>query len=96
MLESAYAPPKTELENTVASIWQDVLHLDHVGRNDNFFDLGGHSLLVTQIVSRLRATMGVEIPLRIFFEKPTVAEMARQIESMWELRAKLTRGFRRR
>ena len=81
-LESAYAAPESEMERTIASIWKDVLHLSDVGRHDNFFDLGGHSLLVTQFVSRLRAASGVELPLSFVFEEPTVAALAKHTESL--------------
>jgi acyl carrier protein len=60
----------------VANIWAEVLKTNNIGVHDNFFDLGGHSLLVTQVIARLRKTFQVEIPLRWLFETPTVAEMA--------------------
>ena len=56
------------------------LGLDEVGIDDNFLDLGGHSLLATQVVSRLRNAFQVELPLRTFFEKPTIGELAVVIE----------------
>ncbi|WP_164494075.1 phosphopantetheine-binding protein, partial [Streptomyces sp. ADI97-07] len=69
-------PPRTPAEETLAGIWQDVLHLDRIGVHDNFFDLGGHSLLVTRLVARIRDEMGVEVPPQRFFEDPTVAAVA--------------------
>jgi acyl carrier protein len=67
-------------EELVAEIWADVLKLDKAGIHDNFFDLGGHSLKTTQIVSRLREALQVDLPRRAVFEAPTVAETAKRIE----------------
>jgi acyl carrier protein len=61
-------------------LWSRVLGVKEVAPDDNFFDLGGHSLLATQVVSRIRDAFKVEVPLRILFEKPTIAELAGSIE----------------
>jgi len=79
-LSSHFLPPETEIEKTVAKIWQELLGGDRSGVKDNFFEVGGHSLLATQFVSRLREAFAVESPLRGIFESPTVAEMAVLIE----------------
>jgi amino acid adenylation domain-containing protein len=71
-----FAAAETEVERSIARIWQDVLHTNQVHMDDNFFDLGGHSLLAVQVISRLRQALHVEIPLRVFFENPTVASLA--------------------
>ena len=63
-------------ESAIAEIWQEILELTRVGRHDDFFDLGGHSLLANRIVSRVRRSLGVEIPLSAVFDHPTVAELA--------------------
>jgi amino acid adenylation domain-containing protein/FkbM family methyltransferase len=81
-LESSYIAPRTEVENVLAAIWMKVLKLGQVGIHDNFFDLGGHSLLATQVISRLREAFHVETPLRVLFESPTVAGLAKYIESV--------------
>ena len=76
-----YEAPRTPVEEMLCGIWAEVLRLDQVGINDNFFELRGHSLLATQLVSRLRKVFGVEIALRTIFETPTVAGLAQQIET---------------
>jgi acyl carrier protein len=75
-LVDVYQPPRTQTEETLASIWAELLKLHRVGIYDNFFELGGHSLLATQIVSRIRKVFSIELPLRRLFESPTVAEIA--------------------
>ena len=78
-LKDAFVAPRTELEKLIAGIWAEVLKLESVGIEDNFFDLGGHSLKATQIVSRLRNALRMELPLRTLFEYPTVTNLAVQI-----------------
>ena len=77
-----YVAPRSVTEQRVAEIWSQVLGVKRVGVEENFFELGGHSLLATQAVSRLRAEFGVEIALRWMFEAPTVARLAKKIESV--------------
>jgi amino acid adenylation domain-containing protein len=76
---AAYAPPATGLERQLVALWQEILAVDRVGIHDRFFDLGGHSLLLTRLAARLRSTFGVELALRQLFDLPTVANMARAI-----------------
>jgi acyl carrier protein len=72
---------KTPAEEMLAGIWSQVLGQERVGVGDNFFELGGHSLLATQVMSRVREVFKAELPLRSIFDAPTVAELARLIES---------------
>ena len=72
---------KTPAEEMLAGIWSQVLGRDGVLAGDNFFELGGHSLLATQVISRVREVFKAELPLRSIFDAPTVAELARLIES---------------
>jgi amino acid adenylation domain-containing protein len=75
-LAMRYAVPGTLVEEALAQIWAEVLSLDRVGIHDNFFDLGGHSLAATRVVSKVLKTFQLELPLQSLFESPTVAEMA--------------------
>ncbi|MFF0519186.1 non-ribosomal peptide synthase/polyketide synthase [Actinomadura nitritigenes] len=71
--------PATPAEELLAGIWSEVLGVDRVGAGDGFFELGGHSLLATRVISRIRAVFGVEIPLSLLFDRPTVRSLARSI-----------------
>jgi natural product biosynthesis luciferase-like monooxygenase protein len=78
--ETAFVAPQTPTETEMAEIWGEILRLDAVGMYDNFFDLGGHSLQVVRVVSRIEARFGVKLPLREFFMSPTIDALARRIE----------------
>jgi amino acid adenylation domain-containing protein len=71
-----YVPPRNSVEETLVRIWREVLGIERVGVNDDFFALGGHSLRATQVVARIRDNFAVEIPLRQLFEATTVAQLA--------------------
>jgi acyl carrier protein len=75
-LDSAYVAPKTLIEQELANIWGEVLSLNQIGIYDNFFDLGGHSLAATRVVSQVIKQFQLELPLQSLFQSPTVAEMA--------------------
>jgi amino acid adenylation domain-containing protein len=77
-----FIAPQTEVEQALAQIWSQVLGVEEIGIHDNFFDLGGHSLRATQLVSRLRQTFEIDLPLATLFEKPTLAQLAQVIEDI--------------
>jgi len=81
-LSSEFVSPRTPTEELVASLWAEMLDLKEVGVYDNFFELGGHSLLATRVTSRLRERLNVDLPLRTFFESPTVAGLALAIDKL--------------
>jgi len=75
-LDKPYVPPRTLLEEELSRIWAEVLSLDQVGIHDNFFDLGGHSLAATRVVSQVIKNFQLELPLQSLFQSPTIAETA--------------------
>ena len=79
VLANDYVAPSTPLERAVADIWLSVLQIDRAGVHDDFFELGGNSLGVTQIASAVRENLRVDVPLREVFESPTVAGQARAV-----------------
>jgi amino acid adenylation domain-containing protein/non-ribosomal peptide synthase protein (TIGR01720 family) len=80
-LERPFVLPRGPFEEAVAGIWTEVLGVERVGADDNFFDLGGHSLKATQVISRIRDAFQVGTPLRQLFETPTVAGLAASVEA---------------
>jgi aspartate racemase len=76
----SFVAPQTPLEEKIAAIWTDVLGVERVGMTDNFFDLGGHSLLGLRLVNQLREALGANLALAIVFEAPTAARMADLLE----------------
>jgi amino acid adenylation domain-containing protein len=81
------APVLTSTEELISGVWSSLLGKSNIGRDDNFFGLGGHSLLVTQVISRIREVFQVELPMQVMFESPTVAGLARSIESSTRIEA---------
>ncbi|HYH47754.1 MAG TPA: amino acid adenylation domain-containing protein, partial [Thermoanaerobaculia bacterium] len=77
--ETHRVPPRTELERAVAGIWREVLGVDDVGVEDNFFDRGGHSLLLVRVHTRLQQQLGREIPIVELFRHPTIVALARHL-----------------
>ena len=76
----AYAAPQSDIEKQLAKIWAEVLSIEQVGIHDNFFDLGGHSLAASRVISRAIQTFGLELPVNALFDAPTVARMAIIVE----------------
>ncbi|MFJ4306582.1 amino acid adenylation domain-containing protein, partial [Streptomyces pseudovenezuelae] len=76
----AFVPPVGPTEELLADLWIRVLGVGRVGATDGFFDLGGHSLLATRVMSGIREVFGVELPLAVLFDKPTVRALAAEIE----------------
>ncbi|HEY7200339.1 MAG TPA: amino acid adenylation domain-containing protein [Candidatus Dormibacteraeota bacterium] len=74
--ERPYVAPRTPDERLVAEVWSEVLHVERVGATDNFFDLGGHSLMAVQVVGRLRARSGIGLPIAVLFQRSTVESLA--------------------
>lgn len=77
--EKTFVAPRTPAERLVADVWAALLSLPRVGVHDNFFEIGGHSLLAMQMIARLRQEAGVELPLRSVFEAPTVEGVAARL-----------------
>jgi len=75
-LGTAYCMPRNEIEQCLVRIWEEILNVLPIGIHDNFFDLGGHSLAATRVVSRVVKQFQLEIPLQSFFQSPTIADMA--------------------
>ncbi|WP_271725743.1 lichenysin non-ribosomal peptide synthetase LicA [Bacillus paralicheniformis] len=71
-----YAAPRNEYEEKMVGIWQEVLGTEQVGIHDQFFELGGHSLKAMAMLAKIHKAFGVEVPLQVLFEKPTVAALS--------------------
>ncbi len=74
-----YVAPRTPIEEVLAAMWAELLGLERVGIHDNFFDLGGHSLMAMRLIAAIRDTFGIGLPLKLFFETPTVEHMGRYL-----------------
>jgi amino acid adenylation domain-containing protein len=79
-MKHPFVAPRTPTEMSFAKIWADVLKVEKIGIHDNFFDLGGHSLKATELTSRLSTALKLDVPVRLLFLHPTVAELAGAIE----------------
>jgi acyl-CoA synthetase (AMP-forming)/AMP-acid ligase II/acyl carrier protein len=79
LAETPIVPPQTELEKAIAGLWRELLHVEQVGLNDNFFDLGGHSLLMVQVQSRLSDLFSVNLPVLTLFQYPTISALAKHL-----------------
>jgi phthiocerol/phenolphthiocerol synthesis type-I polyketide synthase E len=83
-LATAYREPADDLERAVAGLWTDMLGIENVGADDNFFDLGGHSLIAMRLVARLGELVDLDVPLRLVFSAPTVAAMCVELERLYD------------
>jgi acyl transferase domain-containing protein/SAM-dependent methyltransferase len=82
-LKNAYAPPTNELEQKLVEVYQELLGIEQIGIHDSFFALGGDSLTGTVLISQLRTIFQIELPVRLLFEAPTIAEFALVIEEIF-------------
>jgi len=76
-----FDPPTTDLERRLAAIWSELLGVEPIGLHDNFFDLGGHSLLGTRVLARIDDTLNVRLKLRDVFDSPTIHQLAERIST---------------
>ncbi|HEX6716533.1 MAG TPA: phosphopantetheine-binding protein, partial [Pyrinomonadaceae bacterium] len=94
-----FQAPRTLTEEMLATIWQDVLHVDRVGARDDFFELGGNSLLAMQVVARVREVFQLEMEIRSLFERTTIEGMAAAVAELQRdqqfLPIDLTRSIKR-
>ncbi|HTL59970.1 MAG TPA: amino acid adenylation domain-containing protein [Candidatus Limnocylindrales bacterium] len=74
--DRSIVPPRNETEQRLVAVWKEVLRLDSIGISDNFFEIGGHSLLAAQVVGRVRENFGIELPLLALFDAPTISALS--------------------
>ena len=74
-----FVPPQTEIEHTIAAVWQKMFGLEQVGVDDNFFELGGHSMLLVQLHARLKDALKTQFPIVTLFEHPTIRSLAQHL-----------------
>jgi amino acid adenylation domain-containing protein/non-ribosomal peptide synthase protein (TIGR01720 family) len=84
-LPNAYVAPETPLQHSLCTVWTNLLGIEPIGIHDNFFAMGGHSLIATQIVTAIRDQFHVDLPLRTLFEAPTLAELAALVEQAQQI-----------
>lgn len=88
-LKAAYMAPQTDMEQLIASVWQEILQIERVGSQDNFFALGGDSLQATQVLSRLREKSSINLSIQSLLETTTLATLAESIEQLQQITQKL-------
>ncbi len=79
--EHEYVPAQTNTEKQLTEIWKDVLNVEQIGTQDDFFDLGGHSILAVQMLIRIRDSFGLELDLSELFQKSTISDISKLIET---------------
>ena len=90
-LAADYVAPRSEVERIIATVWQEVLQVEKAGIHDNFFDIGGHSLLMVQVQSRLREIFNRELAMTDMFRYPTISSLAQYLSqsqnetSFWQI-----------
>ncbi|MEM9819584.1 MAG: amino acid adenylation domain-containing protein [Bacteroidota bacterium] len=82
IITQEYVAPRNEIETQLIEIWNELLGLDKIGIQDDFFQLGGHSLLATRVISSVKKQFSIKLPIRVLFEKTTVAELAHHLEQI--------------
>ncbi len=80
-LDTDFVPPETDIERTLAGFWQELLGVSEIGAEDNFFDLGGHSLIAVRLFAMIKKTYRTEFPISVLFEAPTIRACAALIEA---------------
>ena len=80
-LESAFVAPQNEIERSVSGVWQEVLGVEKVGVDDNFFDLGGHSLLLVQVQSKLKKLFDRDVAIIELFKYPTINTLVKSFSA---------------
>jgi acyl carrier protein len=78
--EGNYVAPRTPVEELLAKIWINVLGVERIGIHDNFFEMGGHSLLAMRIMARVNREFGKKVPVRMVFDAPTIARFAARLQ----------------
>ncbi|MGC1139743.1 condensation domain-containing protein, partial [Bacillus sp. B38] len=81
-----YAAPENDVQETLASVWSDVLGVEKIGIHDNFFDLGGHSLKATVLINKLYEVLQMNVSLKAIFDHQTVKELSEYLEDQVEIR----------
>ena len=81
-LATPYQAPRTPLEESIAGVWQEVLGIEPIGVNDSYFDMGGHSLLAPKLLLNLAKEIHLDVPIPLFLEHPTVAQLAEVVEGI--------------
>src|SRR5262249_18571080 len=82
LTDDAFEPPRSPVEEHVSQMLTELLQVERIGLHDNFFHLGGHSLLGAQVIARIRDTFDIEISLRAIFDHPTVEALSAEIERL--------------